>query len=88
MFMLRAIWSETSIAYRLVDIPLELLRLIRNAEIEQVGRREGRRSLGGDIFIDGEVVFHVHFDGSDGKCQVRNLLVSRCQLLGQWVQRL
>ena len=88
MLMLRAIWSKESIDYQLVDIPLELLRLIRNTEVKPVGRRQGQGSLGEDVFIEDEVVFHVHFDGSDGKCQVRNLLVSRCRLLGQWVQRL
>jgi len=88
MLMLRAIWSQEAIHYQLVDIPLDLLRLIESAELSPVGRRQGRRSLGGDIFVDEEVVFHVHFDGSDGKCQVRNLLVSRCRVLGQWDQRL
>ena len=88
MLMLRAIWSREQIRYQLVDIPLELLRRIQYADLETVGRREGRRSLGGDISSDGDVVFHVHFDGSDGKCQIRNLLLSRCSLLGQWEQRL
>jgi hypothetical protein len=34
----------------------------------------------------GEVLFHVHFDGADGKCQVRNLGVSRCLTLLEWKQ--
>ena len=88
MLMLRAIWGDELIHYQLVDIPLELLRLIRRAELEPVGRRRGRGSLGGDITIGEQVVFHVHFDGSDGKCQVRNLLLARCRLLGEWEQRL
>ena len=88
MLMLRAIWSHELIHYQLVDIPLEMLSLIRHAELKPVGTRTGRRSLGADISIDGEVAFHVHFDGSDGKCQVRNLLVSRCRVLGEWDQRL
>ena len=86
--MLRAIWHPESIHYQLVDIPLALLRLIRNVELEPVGRRQGRGSLGGDVSLAEEVVFHVHFDGSDGKCQVRNLLVKWCCLLGEWDQRL
>ena len=88
MLMLRAIWRQEAIHYQLVDIPLDLLRLIGSAKLSPVGRRQGRRSLGGDIFVDEELVFHVHFDGSDGKCQVRNLLVSRCRVLGEWDQRL
>ena len=88
MLMLRAVWSQELIRYQLVEIPMELLRRIQYADLETVGRREGRRSLGGDISVDGDVVFHVHFDGSDGKCQIRNLLLSRCSLLGQWEQRL
>ena len=88
MLMLRAIWIEQMIHYQLVDIPLALLSLIWRAELVPVGRRQGRVSLGGDVSIDDEVVFHVHFDGSDGKCQIRNLLVSRCGVLGEWDQRL
>ena len=88
MLMLRAIWSHELIHYQLVDIPLALLRLVRQAELAPVGTRQGRRSLGGDISVEGEMVFHVHFDGSDGKCQIRNLLLSSCQLLGEWDQRL
>ena len=88
MLMLRAIWSQDLIHYQLVDIPLELLRLIRYAELGPVGRRESRRSLGGDISTEEEVAFHVHFDGSDGKCQIRNLLLSKCRVLGEWDQRL
>ena len=88
MLMLRAIWSDNLIHYQLVYIPIELLRRIRDAELKPVGRRPGRRSLGGDISIEEDVLFHVHFDGSDGKCQIRNLLVSRCRLLGEWDQRI
>ena len=88
MLMLRAIWSQELIHYQFVDIPLALLRLIRDADLQPVGNRLGRRSLGADIAVDEEVVFHVHFDGSDGKCQIRNLLVSRCLVLGEWDQRL
>ncbi len=88
MIMLRAIWSENNVHYQLVDIPLELLRLIRQAELSHVGRRRGRRSLGGDISIGDEVVFHVHYDGADGKCQIRNLSLDQCSMLRAWDQRL
>ena len=88
MLMLRAVWYHELIHYQLVDIPLELLKLIQNAELQPVGRRQGRTSLGADISIDDGVAFHVHFDGSDGKCQVRNLLLSRCRVLGDWDQRI
>ena len=88
MIMLRSIWSPELIHYQVVDIPLALLRLIRHAELKPVGRRQGRRSLGADIRVGEEVVFHVHFDGSDGKCQVRNLLLSRCRVLLEWDQRI
>lgn len=88
ILMLRAVWGAEIVHYQLVDIPLELLRLIGDSELVPVGKRQGRGSLGGDISMEGEVVFHVHFDGSDGKCQIRNLLVSRCRVLGEWDQRL
>ena len=88
MLMLRAIWSENVVHYQLVDIPLELLRLIGQVDLSHVGRRQGRRSLGGDISIDDEVVFHVHYDGADGKCQIRNLSLDHCRTLRAWDQRL
>jgi hypothetical protein len=64
MLMLRAVWSENILQYQLVDVPLELLRLIRQVELSYVGRRQGRRSMGGDISIGDEVAFHVHYDGA------------------------
>ena len=33
-----------------------------------------------------EILFHIHFDGADGKCQLRNLRVDRCIMLGEWEQ--
>ncbi|MBI3659866.1 hypothetical protein HY230_05270 [Candidatus Acetothermia bacterium] len=73
MLMLRAIWRERLIHYQLLEIPLEILRLISTLVTSTVGRRSGRRSLGGDVRAQDETIFHVHFDGADGKCQIRNL---------------
>ena len=88
MLMLRTTWGDNVLRYQLVDVPLELLRLIRDIELSYVGRREGRRSMGGDISISGEIAFHVHYDGADGKCQIRNLAVDQCSVLRRWDQRL
>ena len=75
--MLRAIWRQEEsgeyIHYQLVEIPINDLRLIETGEFIKVGRRKGRESLGADILLNDEVILHFHFDGSDGKCQVRNL---------------
>ena len=84
LLMLRAIWQEPVIHYQLVDIPLGLLKLIETVELNAVQRRSGRQSLGGDIYHQGQKVLHVHFDGSDGKCQLRRLSVSDCNLLFSW----
>ena len=46
IFMLRAIWREPLIHYQLVEIPVDLLKLIGAADIAPVGRRKGRQSLG------------------------------------------
>jgi hypothetical protein len=51
-----------------------------------VGRRKGRKSLGFDVREGDEVLFHVHFDGADGKCQLRGLRVDRCVMLAEWEQ--
>ena len=90
MLMLRAIWPEEQqhISYQLVEIPVRLLRLIRTAKLVTVGKRKGRRSLGADITEKEKTVFHVHFDGADGKCQVTKLLVSQCRILNEWDQRI
>ncbi len=90
ILMLRSVWpaNQLAIRYQLVDIPVDLLRRIGGAQLVAVGRRIGRKSLGADIEEAGARLFHVHFDGSDGKYQVRNLLVSRCNVLRTWEQRL
>lgn len=84
ILMLRAVWERPVIHYQLVDIPVELLRLIEGAQLEVVGRRTGRQSLGADIYHEERKVFRVHFDGSDGKCSIRGLPVAECQLLRVW----
>jgi hypothetical protein len=83
ILMLRAVWGPDEINYQLVDVPIRLLQKIRAFEALPVGRRKGRRSLGFDVVESGEVLFHVHFDGADGKCQVRNLRVDRCIMLAE-----
>lgn len=84
ILMFRAVWELPVIHYQLVEIPVELLRLIKKAKVEPVGTRKGRQSLGADVFRGSEKMFHIHFDGSDGKCQVRDLAVSNCIMLETW----
>jgi len=84
ILMFRAAWELPVVHYQLVEIPVDLLKLMRMANFEPVGRRKGRKSLGADVFRGSEKVFHVHFDGSDGKCQVRDLAVSNCVMLETW----
>jgi hypothetical protein len=84
ILMLRAIWELPVIHYQVVDIPITLLRLIEGAQLMPVGKVTDRQSLGADVYQDGTKVFHVHFDGTDGKCQIRGLAVADCQLLFAW----
>ncbi len=84
VLMLRAIWDRPLIHYQLVEIPVSLLRMVDHADLGGVGTRKGRKSVGGDVWRKGQVLFHVHFDGSDGKCQIRNLSVSQCRMLLEW----
>jgi hypothetical protein len=66
ILMLRAIWEPQTMRYQLVDIPVELLRLLSECRPQPVGRRLTRRSLGADVVREGVTLFRVHFDGSDG----------------------
>jgi hypothetical protein len=85
--MLRAIWERTNVIdYQLVEIPLALLRMMEGCAALPVGRRQGRRSLGCDVLEGDRVIFHIHFDGADGKCQLRGLRVDRCVMLAEWEQ--
>jgi hypothetical protein len=85
ILMLRAVRAARgTIHYQLVDIPIPLLMLMGTITVAPVGRRPIRQSLGGDVCDDGERLFHVHFDGTDGKCQIQGLLVSRCNMLLEW----
>jgi hypothetical protein len=87
ILMLRAIWErENIIDYQLLEIPLALLRKMQGCTALPVGRREGRRSLGFDVTDGDEILFHIHFDGADGKCQLRSLRGDRCVMLAEWVQ--
>jgi len=88
MVMLRAVWGDGILHYQFLDIPLSTLRLMSAAVAVPVGRRKGRQSLGADIVDSrsGDVLFHVHFDGADSKCQIRNLRVDRCRMLTEWDQ--
>jgi hypothetical protein len=84
VLMLRAVWKIPLIHYQLLELPVELLRLIEKADLKPVGKRKGRTSLGADLVQSGKKVFHVHFDGSDGKCQIRGLEIRECTLLQEW----
>lgn len=88
ILMLRAVWRGDNIDYQLVDVPIALLQKIRACEAVPVGRRKGRQSLGFDVVEKGETLFHVHFDGADGKCQIRGLKVDRCIMLMEWKQEI
>jgi len=87
ILMLRAIWErENVIDYQLVEIPIAVLRKMEGCQALPVGRRQGRKSLGCDVLEEGAVLFHIHFDGADGKCQLRGLRVDRCTMLAEWEQ--
>jgi hypothetical protein len=89
ILMLRAIWNVPDlIHYQLLEIPVDLLKLLATAMPIPVGSRKGRRSLGADVYREGTKQFHVHFDGSDGKCQIRNLPVKNCNMLVEWDLRI
>lgn len=84
ILMLRTVWELPIIHYQLIDIPIKLLRLIEGANLVGVGRLIERQSLGADVYKEGRKVFHIHFDGSDGKCQISRLAISDCDLLLAW----
>jgi hypothetical protein len=85
MLMLRAIRTGPgTIHYQLLDIPSPVLTQMGTVTVVPVGRRVARKSLAGDVYDEATRLFHVHFDGTDGKCQIQRLLVSRCNMLLEW----
>jgi len=84
ILILRAVWELPMIHYQLLEIPIETLKLIRTAGLQPVGWRKGRQSPGADVYRGSERLFHVHFDGSDGKCQITNLRLQDCVMLLGW----
>ena len=87
--MLRAVWSgRIGIHYQLLEIPIPLLQLMEGLQAAPVGRRSGRQSIGGNVLEGGKKVFRVFFDGSDGKCVIRDLPVERCRMLLEWDYRI
>jgi hypothetical protein len=87
ILMLRAVWEHPLIHYQVLEIPVGLLALIETANPRGSGKRKGRQSLGADVLRNGEKVFRVHFDGSDGKCSVRGVQVQDCRMLSSWDYR-
>ncbi len=88
ILMFRAVWEAQALRYQLVEIPVEILRRLKAVRLETVGRRRGRQSLAADVTRQGERVFRVHFDASDGKCSVRNLGIQHGVMLEEWEVRL
>lgn len=84
ILMLRAIWDRPLIHYQLLEIATATLSLLSGADIQPVGRRAGRGSLGADVFHGEDKIFHIHFDASDGKCQIRGLDIQNCVMLLEW----
>jgi hypothetical protein len=87
ILMLRAVWEHPLIHYQVLEIPIDLLALIEAAQLQGSGNRRGRQSLGADVLRNGQKVFRVHFDGSDGKCSVRGIEIQDCQMLSSWDYR-
>ena len=87
ILMLRAVWEHPLIHYQVLEIPIGLLGLIETANLRGSGKRKGRQSLGTDVLRNGEKVFRVHFDGSDGKCSVRGIQIHDCRMLSSWDYR-
>jgi len=83
ILMLRAIWEKDKpvIHYQLVEIPIALLKKIEEAKLTKVERRKEKQSLAADIYDKDKKVFRVSFDATDGKCTIRNLQISECQVL-------
>ncbi len=84
ILLLRAIWERPLIHYQLLEIAADTLRLIRTAALRPVGRRAGRGSLGADVLRGKDKLFHIHFDASDGKCQISRLDIQNCVMLLEW----
>jgi hypothetical protein len=87
ILMLRAVWEHPLIHYQVLEIPIDLLALIKTADLRGSGKRRGRQSLGADVLRNGEKVFRVHFDGSEGKCSVRGIQIQDCRMLSSWDYR-
>ena len=84
ILMFRTVWGAKAIHYQLVEIPVDTLRLIGAVALKPVGGRRGRQSLGADVLQNGERIFRVHFDASDGKCSIRGLGIQHCRILEEW----
>ncbi len=85
ILMLRAVWKPPIVHYQLLLINVAWLRRMEFAAFAVVGKRAGRQSFGADVMdATGDPLFRVHFDASDGKCSVRNLRVSDCEMLSEW----
>jgi hypothetical protein len=85
ILMLRTVWDLPLIHYQLLEIPVRTLRLIKTANVQPVGRSGAQRqSLGALVARKNRPLFNVFFDGTDGKCAIRNFQIGLCAMLEQW----
>lgn len=84
VLILRAFKHLNEYEYRLVEVPLKLLRLVANIQPAAFSARTKNGSSRAPVFYENRHIFNLCFDGSVEKVTVNQLLESECIVHGTW----
>ena len=76
--------SGDNVVYMLVEIPLDVLKLMGNLRTNDFSSITGSGSTSAPVTDDGQVAFTLSYDGSDNKVTIRNLRLDACEIHAAW----
>lgn len=85
VLMLRAFSVATGAKYDLVEIPIDVLLMMKHLKAEQFREKTAGGGSGADVMRQEIRLFSVRFDGSVEKVTINNLLSELCIVHGTWI---
>lgn len=82
--LLRGRRENGSVVYTLVEIPKDLLMLVRGLKPEDFEPKNKYGGSGADVLEGGERVFRLYLDGSVEKVRVFSLRIDKCIVRATW----
>ena len=84
MFMLRVFPIENGQHYVLVEIPMEVLRSVKDVKKKDLSPLTKAKGTSAVVRWKGKTAWTLRFDGSDDKITLTDLPTSLCRVHGEW----